>query len=131
MNKSISQVIKFYIVGAMGLVVNLGILFVLTNYLKIFYLVSSGIGFAVSVTSNYIGNKLWTFGDKINDRKYLVIQYGNFWMVSIAAGIIQLSLTYFFVERIGLWYVQGGFFAIAVASFVNFILNKIWTFRKK
>jgi len=123
--------VKFFIVGATGMVVNLGILFLLTNYLKIFYMISSGVGFAVSVTTNYIGNKIWTFQDKKNDRRHLAVQYVNFWAVSIFGGVIQLSLTYLFVEKFGMWYALAGFFAIAAASFSNFILNKIWTFRKK
>lgn len=131
MKKLVGQFIKFYAVGATGTVVNLGIQFLLTNYLKVFYLISSGAGVAVSVTINYIGNKIWTFKDKTNDKRSVAVQYANFWMASIVALIIQLSLQYLFVERLGMWYILAGFFAIVVASFANFILNKIRTFRGK
>jgi len=131
MKKVLDQFIKFYIIGAIGLVVNLGILFLLTNYLKLFYMISSGIGFAISVTTNYIGNKIWTFRDKNNDRRHVAVQYVNFWLVSAFGGVIQLSLLYLLVEKFGVWYVLAGFISIAVASFSNFILNKLWTFRNK
>jgi len=56
-----SQYIRFCIVGASGVVVNYTILLTLTQGLGMHYLIANAFGIAGSMTSNYFGNKLWTF----------------------------------------------------------------------
>ncbi len=63
------QFLAYCVVGASGVVVNLGILITLTEYFDVYYLVSGAIAFIVSVITNFIFNKIWTFspaftGDK-------------------------------------------------------------------
>lgn len=126
MKKStIVQMVKFYVVGGSGTVVNLCTLYILTNFLGMWYLFSSAIGVIVSVTTNFFGNKIWTFKVKENKIKL----YINFWIASITGIIIQLALTFALVQYLNVWYVLAAFIAILIASFSNFLLSKIWVFK--
>lgn len=53
--------IQFCIVGGIGVFINLGITYFLTEYLHIWYMISNFAGILVAVTSNFIGNYFWTF----------------------------------------------------------------------
>lgn len=125
MLKLAKQAVKFYMVGATGVAVNLGIIFVLTHFLGLWYILSAAVGIAVSVTTNFLGNKHWTFESK---RKFLK-EYLMFWMVSLLGTGLQLGFLYVFTEFAQLFYLISAMIAIAIASLANFTLNKFWTFR--
>ena len=54
MKKIINQLFKFGIVGGIAFVIDYGLLYLLTEKIGIYYLVSSLISFSVSVIFNYI-----------------------------------------------------------------------------
>lgn len=53
--------LKFFTISIIAFLVNLSILYVLTEFFKIYYLISQIIGTGVSLWINFLGNKLWTF----------------------------------------------------------------------
>ena len=57
----ITKYIKFCIVGGIGVVINMGILWVLTEQFHLWYMLSNLIGIGVAMTSNFTLNFLWTF----------------------------------------------------------------------
>ena len=61
MKKIINQLFKFGIVGGIAFVIDYGLLYLLTEKIGIYYLVSSLISFSVSVIFNYIASVLWVF----------------------------------------------------------------------
>jgi len=118
---------KYYLVGASGILVNLGILFVLTEYGELWYLLSSTIAIYASITSNFLLNKSWTFRDTvIKQRSFLM--YGKFIGVSLVGMGIQLGFNYMFVEKLSVYYLLAALISIMIASSVNFVLNRRLTF---
>lgn len=118
---------KYYLVGASGILVNLGILFVMTEYVGVWYLLSSGIAIYVSITSNFLLNRAWTFRDTvIKQRGFLM--YGKFIGVSLVGMGIQLGFNYMFVEKLSVYYLLAALISIVIASSVNFVLNRRLTF---
>ena len=59
MKKIINQLFKFGIVGGIAFVIDYGLLYLLTEKIGIYYLISSLISFSVSVIFNYIASVLW------------------------------------------------------------------------
>ena len=55
------QFLKFALVGLTGTFINLIILYVLTEYFGIYYMVSAIIAIGTTLITNFIGNKIWTF----------------------------------------------------------------------
>ena len=128
----LSKAARFFTVGASGLVINFLVSFLLSNgaLANFWYVQATAIGIAVSITTNFLLNKIWTFEDKRFSVLYTLKQYGLFLIFSSLGISIQLTLVYLMVES-GISYNLSLICAVAAASISNFILNKKWTFREK
>jgi dolichol-phosphate mannosyltransferase len=129
----ISKAARFYTVGASGLLVNYLVSILLSNgtLSQFFYLHATTIGIIVSIASNFILNKIWTFEDRDFSAKHTLKQAGLYYAFSAVGAAIQLGLVYAFVESYGMEYSIALFLAVAIASIGNFLFNKKWTFGEK
>ena len=59
--KTIKEFISFLIVSLFALSINILFLYIFTEYLGIYYIVSQIIAIGISLVINFIGNKIWTF----------------------------------------------------------------------
>jgi len=127
----LSKAARFFTVGASGLLVNFMVSFLLSNgtLANLWYVQATAIGIAISITTNFLLNKVWTFEDKKFSVLYTLKQYGLFLLFSSLGISIQLTLVYLMVES-GIPYYISLICAVAAASLSNFILNKKWTFRE-
>lgn len=128
----LSKAARFFTVGASGLLINFLISFLLSNgtLANLWYVQATAIGIAVSITTNFLLNKIWTFEDKKLSVLYTLKQYGLFLLFSSLGISMQLTLIYLMVES-GMPYNISLICAVAAASISNFILNKKWTFGEK
>lgn len=124
------QFFKFCLVGGLGVLVNLGVLYSLVQFLGLFYLYAAILAFVVAVSSNFILNRIWTFA---NVRKGVGItgQYFRFFGISIMGLLINLTILYLLVQHGNLWYLFSQMVAILAATTNNFLGSKYWAFRKK
>ncbi|KAG2476368.1 MAG: Glycosyl transferase family protein [Nitrosopumilales archaeon] len=128
----LSKAGRFYTVGASGLGVNYLISFLFASgLLDLWYLHANVIGIVVSMTTNFILNKIWTFEDKDFSTKNTLEQYGKFVGFSSLGALIQLSLVFSLVEIHQITYPLALMLAVFTAALSNFILNKKWTFKEK
>jgi dolichol-phosphate mannosyltransferase len=119
---------KFAFVGLIGTFINLAILYLLTEKIGVYYLISAIVSFIFAMTSNFIFNKVWTFKESLTKdtgKKY--IQFG---LVSLIALLINLFFLYLFTEFFGIYYLISQVLAIGLALIINFSWNKVWTFSK-
>ena len=121
------QAAKYYAVGASGVLVNLGLLFYLTEYVGLWYFLSYTLAISASITSNFILNKFWTFRDSINSQRTIVM-YVKFASVSFLGMGIQLGSVYFLVESLSVYYMLAALVSISIAGVINFMMNRRWTF---
>jgi dolichol-phosphate mannosyltransferase len=128
----LSKAARFFTVGSSGLAINLLISILLSNgtLASLWYVQATAIGIAVSITTNFILNKIWTFEDRRFSLFYMIKQYGLFLFFSSLGITIQLTLVYLLVES-GMMYNTSLICAVAAASISNFLLNKRWTFRER
>jgi len=128
----LSKAGRFYTVGASGLGVNYLISFLFASGSSdLWYLHANMIGIVVSMTTNFILNKIWTFEDKDFSTKNTLEQYGKFVGFSSLGALIQLSLVFSLVEIHQITYPLALMLAVFTAALSNFILNKKWTFKEK
>ena len=128
--KIFNQMVKFYLVGSSGVLVNLSLLYLFTEFLGFWYVFSAFIAILASITTNFLGNKFWTFKSLEKNFRAIFSQYLKFLSSSLIGISIQISLIYIFVQFFGFWYILAAIVAIATASFSNFLLSKYWAFRK-
>ncbi|QUC64521.1 glycosyltransferase family 2 protein [Nitrosopumilus sp. K4] len=123
---------RFYTVGASGFIVNylISLLFV-GGISDMWYLHANVIGIIASITTNFILNKAWTFGDRDFRIKKTVSQYGKFAMFSSFGALVQLGMVYFLVDSNHIEYPLALILAVITAAFGNFVLNKKLTFKEK
>ena len=123
---------RFYTVGASGFIVNYMISLLFAGGISdMWYLHANVIGIAASITTNFILNKTWTFGDRDFRIKKTISQYGKFAMFSSLGALVQLGVVYFLVDSNQVSYPLALILAVITAAFGNFVLNKKWTFREK
>jgi len=130
--KFLSKAARFYTVGASGFVVNYLISLLFAGGISdMWYLHATIIGITVSITTNFILNKAWTFSDRDFRIKKTLTQYGKFAMFSSLGALLQLGMVYFLVDSIEISYPLALILAVMTAAFGNFIFNKKWTFKEK
>ena len=97
----LSKAGRFYTVGASGLLINYLISYLASTVLMsgLWYLQATFVGIVVSIMSNFILNKIWTFEDRnfsiVHTSRQLLLFVG----ISSFGAIIQLGLVYIMVEE--------------------------------
>ena len=121
------QTFKYYLVGACGVLVNLGLLYFLTDIIGAWYVVSQTIAIGVSMTCNFILHKFWTYRKEITEAKTLQ-RYIKFIIICSLGMGMQLALTYVLVENFAMYYMHAAILSIAIAGSFNYFANRKWTF---
>ena len=128
----ISKAGRFYTVGASGLLVNYLVSLLFADaVVNFWYIHATIIGIAISMTSNFILNKIWTFEDRNFEAKKTLAQYGKFVGFSSLGALIQLGMVYVLVDNYQIIYPLALIIAVIIAASSNFILNKKWTFKEE
>ena len=127
----ISKAGRFYTVGASGLLVNYLVSLLFADaIINFWYIHATVIGIAISMSSNFILNKIWTFEDRNFEAKKTIVQYGKFVGFSSLGALIQLGMVYVLVDNYQVMYPIALILAVIIAASSNFILNKKWTFKE-
>lgn len=124
--------VRFGLVGALGTVVDLGLLNLLILGLAMPKFLANTCSFSAAALSNFCWNRLWTFPE--SRQRSLGPQLGQFFAVSVAGYAINqalfLSLDHWvFAGWEALGYNLAKAIAIVVVLFWNFGANRIWTYR--
>jgi putative flippase GtrA len=121
------QLAKFATVGASGYVVNLTVYTLLLRAAGLHYLAAACCSFLVAVANNYTWNRLWTFR---STRGHYAYQGARFLVVSLLALATNLLFLQVLVA-LGAGKIVAQGIAIALVTPVNFIGNKVWSFRAR
>lgn len=122
-SKLFKQLFRFGIVGGLAFLIDSGVLFVLTEYFNVYYLVSSVISFIVSLIFNYILSILWVFDVK---QKQTIKEISLFVILSvIGLGINQLVM-YVGADILNIYYMICKIISTFIVMVYNFITRKIF-----
>jgi putative flippase GtrA len=132
-----SRFLKFGLVGASGVLVNLATLWLARDYLlrevsPEWVRLNGAIALAilVSTISNFHWNRRWTWVDRRKERRVpVVVQFGQYALACWIGIALQFLLTNLFA--VWLHYLLAAFLAIGIASLFNFAANDAWTFRRR
>ena len=118
------QLAKFCAVGGSGYVINLGIYALL---LGLGAHTAAAISFVVSAANNYWWNRHWTFADA---KGHFAHQGARFLVVSTAALLVNQLWLLVFLDWFGLGKIVAQAIAIILVTPLNFVGNKLWSFRR-
>ncbi|MFA6215546.1 MAG: GtrA family protein [Patescibacteria group bacterium] len=125
----LKQFIKFCIVGGTAALINFSILYSLTEWLNIWYVISNVCGGVVSGIFNFFSNKNWTFRNKEKGRQayWQMIKF----IIVISSGLVVHTLiVYSLTEFIAIDYRLSWVAATGIITLWNFVFNRFWTFRQ-
>jgi putative flippase GtrA len=119
------QLVKFCLVGGSGYVVNLTVFFLAVEVLALHHLVAASLAFVVAVANNFWWNRHWTFRA---GRGRAGFQAARFFAVSVGAFLVAATILEVLVSVAGMAELPAQAISIVVATPLNFIGNKMWSF---
>ena len=119
------QLFKFGFVGGSGYVVNLAVFAVLVEALDVHHTIGAVGAFCVAVSNNFYWNRHWTFRAGSGHAGF---QAARFLTVSVAAFGIAFTMLEVLV-LLGVHEVTAQAVAVVCATPVNFLGNRLWSFR--
>jgi dolichol-phosphate mannosyltransferase len=122
------QLVRFGAVGGLGFVVNLAVYTLFVHGVGLEYRVASVVAWIVAVANNFFWNRHWTFDAREGVAHH---QAMRFLLVSVVTEVISLLLLTVLVESGGLSKVPAQAIAVAAATPLSFLGNKLWSFRAR
>ena len=122
------MIVRYVVAGGTAAVVDLGMLYVLTHYVGLHYLVSVGLAFCSAFVVSFTLQKFWTFRDHATDNihkqsvAYLGVALGNFFL--------NIYLMYVCVEKLQLNYLLAQVFVGGAIACSSFLLYKYFIFAR-
>jgi dolichol-phosphate mannosyltransferase len=120
------QLVKFCTVGAVGYVVNLAVFTILLEGVGLHYIPAAVGSFLVAVANNFALNRVWTFRV---ERGHVGAQGGRFFVVSTVSLLANLAVLHLLVTA-GVSEIAAQAVAIVLVTPLNFLGNKLWSFRR-
>ena len=127
MKKLIIQLIKFGIVGVLATLIDLAVLMVLKEFMKVDVLAASAVAFSVSVIANYILSMLFVFKSRGNSK---VKEFLVFVILSIGGLLLNQFIMWLGTEIMTAYYLWVKAFALVFVPIYNFITRKIFLEKK-
>jgi len=133
---------KFALVGALGAVIDFGVMNLLSHFTNISLVYAGTISFICAVFSNFLWNRYWTYPESRS--RHLIHQLGMFFLVNTAGVAIRIP-TLHYVEPPVLHFFEGVFHtssktaefyannitlaaAVGIVMIWNFFVNRYWTY---
>lgn len=125
--------LKFCLVGGSGVIVNLGVLYVLVEFF------SSGknsawlIAVILSILSNFVLNNIFTYSDKKSPSRSESIKRLFYFYITSLLGMLLNFIVYRATMNLGLHYMLAALLGILAATFLNFYLatKVVWRISSK
>jgi dolichol-phosphate mannosyltransferase len=120
------QLLRFAAVGASGYVLNLAVFAACVHLLAIDYRLAFVVAFVISVVNNFWWNRHWTFDAK---HEHPIFQGTRFLAVSVLSQAFAYAMLVALVNGPGLAKVVAQAVAVATATPLSFVGQKLWSFR--
>ena len=117
--------LKFGAVGLSGVFVDFGVTYLCKEKLKIQKYIANAIGFCTAATTNYILNRVWTFGSHNPEG---AMEFMKFFGVSLVGLGINTFILWFLTSKLKWNFYFSKLCAIGVVTIWNFIINYLFTF---
>ena len=115
------EIVRFCFVGGVSFLMDYGLLFVLTEFVGLYYLYSSAISFSITVVFNYWLCVIYVFkGAKRQTTRQAIIFFGT---GVIGLGLNQLCM-WFFVDVMRVHYMLAKIFATAIVTIWNYVTKR-------
>jgi dolichol-phosphate mannosyltransferase len=126
----LARFLKYCLVGASGVLVNMGLLWLLTEVGGLFYLASAAISIETSIITNFTLNDRFTFPDRrARGLAPFLRRLGKFNLVSLAGLAVNMAVLWTLTSMLGIHYLISNLVGIAAATMWNYAVNFLWTWK--
>lgn len=112
--------LRFFVIGGVSGLIDLMLIYFLTNSIGIWYLYSGIISFIIVSIISFILHKKITFK---NHDPYYYKQYFKFFSVILIGIIINNGLLFIFTQFFGLWYIFSRILSSLIVMLWNYFNN--------
>ena len=116
--------LKFAVVGGSGIIVNMLVFLILTNYASIHHLVASAIATEIAILNNFTWNHIWTF--KKRGEMNILIRIAAFHGTRILGLIVTVAGLYVLSDLLGLPMNPSYLVAIGLGVIANFLTSDLF-----
>jgi putative flippase GtrA len=121
------QLARFCAVGGSGYVINLAVYTALLKWAGLHYLGAAVVSFLVAVSNNYWWNRHWTFRGVRGHFAYQGVRFAVVSAIALGANLGVLRA----LVALGVGKVVGQAIAVVAVTPLNFVGNKLWSFRPR
>ena len=126
----LTRFLKYCLVGASGVLVNMGLLWLLTEFGGLYYLVSAAFSIETSIITNFALNDYFTFPDRRGQGAVnFFTRLGKFNLVSLAGLAVNMTVLWTLTSVFGVHYLLSNLCGIALAMLWNYVVNSWWTWK--
>lgn len=118
--------LRFVLVGSLGYISSILIIYLLTEKLKLHYIISWQVAWFFSNLLTFYTNKLYTFNSKKRNFGFEIWRY---YLVNSSSLFFALIGVYVMVEAFRVNYLIASVLVSLISLFYNFILHKKWSFK--
>ena len=119
------EIIRFGFVGGTGYVVNFVLLFLVTEFVGLHYMLSAVVAFMVNSIWNYVLNSKVTF--RMNGG---MIGYFKYLMATMLTRGIYFALLFVLTDLAGTHYLVSSVLAVGSCFLINYVLSKKYVWKK-
>jgi putative flippase GtrA len=125
--KTSIQLLRSLLAGGVAFTIDWSLLFALTEFFHIHYLISSTIGFIFSLLINYFISIIWVFDKRFLNKKR--VEFIIFLIIGIIGLLINSFFIWIFTEYANFHYLMSKVFATVIVFSWNFAAKKLILFR--
>jgi putative flippase GtrA len=117
------QFLRYGVVAVIAFAVDFGLLYVFTDKLHMFYLLSTTSSFFISVIVNYVLSTWWVFASRV-DRRRSTEMLMFIAICTVALGLNDLFM-WLFTSVAGIYYLYSKLITVAIVFFWSFAARRI------
>ena len=125
------QLFRYTLVGGTAFIVDIGLLYLLTEYLYIHYIISASLSFIAGLLVNYIISTHWVFDKESSIVTNKSLEFLFFSLIGIIGLGLNDALIWAFTEFLGLYYILSKIITAVLVYLWNFLARKYFIFNKK
>jgi len=122
------RLVRYMVSGGTAALFNFGILFILVHFGKMYYLYASMLAFTLSIAVSFTLQKFWTFRNSHLEGVHL--QFARYLAIVLLNLILNTALVYFFVEKLGVWYLLAQVIATLIIAVIGYFGYRHFVFTK-
>ena len=141
-NRERVRFLKFATVGALGAVIDFGVMNMLTHFFNLRLVAAGTVSFVCAVVSNFLFNRFWTYPDSRS--RHVLHQLGMFFLVNAAGIAIRIPILHYAEPPLASAFMGTAHLsdalaealarnatlavAVGVVMIWNFFINRYWTY---